>query len=62
MTKLQRGRWGRLVWGLAAALLVTSPASAQVFTGRIDTTVQDGTGAVLPGVNVEISVRRTRIR
>ena len=55
MTKLQRGRWERLVWGLAAALLVTSPASAQVFTGRIDTTVQDGTGAVLPGVNVEIS-------
>ena len=55
MTKLQRGRWVRLVWGLAAALLVTSPASAQVFTGRIDTTVQDGTGAVLPGVNVEIS-------
>jgi len=28
---------------------------AQVFTGRIDATVQDGTGAVLPGVNVEIS-------
>ncbi len=31
------------------------PASAQVFTGRIDVTVKDSTGAVLPGVTVELS-------
>ena len=29
-------------------------ASAQVFTGRIDITAKDGTGAVLPGVTVEL--------
>jgi hypothetical protein len=43
------------MWMLAAALFAASPASAQVFTGRIDIVVQDSTGAVLPGVNVEIS-------
>ena len=31
------------------------PASAQVYTGRIDVTAVDSTGAVLPGVTVEIS-------
>ena len=31
------------------------PASAQVYTGRIDVTAMDSTGAVLPGVTVEIS-------
>ena len=31
-----------------AALAFDAPARAQVFTGRIDVTVQDGTGAVLP--------------
>ena len=36
-----------------AALVVAS--SAQVFTGRIDVIAKDGTGAVLPGVTVEIS-------
>jgi hypothetical protein len=30
-------------------------ASAQVFTGRIDVTAKDGTGAVLPGVTVDIT-------
>jgi hypothetical protein len=29
-------------------------ASAQVFTGRIDVTAKDGTGAVLPGVTVDL--------
>lgn len=29
-------------------------ASAQVYTGRIDITAKDGTGAVLPGVTVEL--------
>ena len=31
------------------------PASAQVYMGRIDVTAVDSTGAVLPGVSVEIS-------
>jgi hypothetical protein len=55
MTMLQRGRWAHVVWALAAVLCASSPAIAQVFTGRIDTTVQDGTGAILPGVSVEIT-------
>ena len=55
MTKLQRGRWAHVGWALAVALCVASSATAQVFTGRIDTTVADGTGAVLPGVTVEVT-------
>ena len=50
--------------GMAAvvALLVglgAVPSSAQVFTGRIDVTAVDSTGAVLPGVTVEISGPRS---
>ena len=48
----------RLVKVLLAALFLSVfalPASAQVFTGRIDVTAVDSTGAVLPGVMVEIS-------
>jgi len=37
---------------LCAALLAT-PAAAQVYTGRIDVTIRDSTGSVLPGVTVE---------
>ena len=33
----------------------TAPAAAQVFTGRIDITVSDATGGVLPGVTVTIA-------
>jgi Carboxypeptidase regulatory-like domain len=42
---------------LCAALLaaVAAPSSAQVSTGRIDATIADSTGAVLPGVTVDIS-------
>ena len=40
---------------LAAALAVAGPASAQVSTGRIELTVVDSTGAVLPGVAVELT-------
>ena len=41
---------------LAALFLAVSalPVSAQVYTGRIDVTCVDSTGAVLPGVTVEI--------
>lgn len=42
---------------IAALCLALSavPAAAQVFTGRIDVTVVDSTGAVLPGVTVELT-------
>jgi Carboxypeptidase regulatory-like domain/TonB-dependent Receptor Plug Domain len=42
-------------WVLAAMLCVAATANAQVFTGRIDVTAQDSTGAVLPGVIVDVS-------
>ena len=48
----------RLVQVAALALCLISlaaVASAQVFTGRIDITAKDGTGAVLPGVTVELA-------
>jgi hypothetical protein len=38
---------------LFCASLVAAPVAAQVYTGRIDVTIKDGTGAVLPGVTVE---------
>src|SRR5215204_627358 len=41
-------------WALAALLGNGTPVAAQVFTGRIDVTVTDSTGAVLPGVSVEV--------
>jgi Carboxypeptidase regulatory-like domain/TonB-dependent Receptor Plug Domain len=43
--------------GLCLALLTlcAAPSMAQVYTGRIDASVTDSTGAVLPGVNVDIS-------
>ncbi|MDQ3170775.1 MAG: TonB-dependent receptor [Acidobacteriota bacterium] len=45
---------------LAVALVAfASPASAQVFTGRIDVTIADTTGAVLPGVTVELTGQET---
>jgi hypothetical protein len=44
---------------LTAALVMVSamavPASAQVFTGRIEVTAVDSTGAVLPGVTVDVT-------
>ena len=51
-------RLGRLSLAVAALLMALGlavPASAQVYTGRIDVTVKDATGAVLPGVTVDIS-------
>ncbi len=48
----------RLVKIVLAALFLAVfalPASAQVYTGRIDVTAVDSTGAVLPGVTVEIN-------
>jgi hypothetical protein len=42
---------------LCAAFMAAAamPSAAQVFTGRIDATVADSTGAVLPGVTVDIA-------
>ncbi|MBI2835939.1 MAG: TonB-dependent receptor [Acidobacteria bacterium] len=46
---------GRAVVLCAALVFIGAPASAQFFTGRIDVTATDATGAVLPGVDVELS-------
>jgi hypothetical protein len=40
--------------------MCTLPASAQVYTGRIDVVAKDGTGAVLPGVTVELTGVQTQ--
>ena len=40
---------------IAVMAIVAAPSAAQVSTGRIDATVADSTGAVLPGVTVEIN-------
>jgi len=46
---------------LCAALLAAAvPSFAQLSTGRIDTAIADSTGAVLPGVTVEISGPQNR--
>jgi hypothetical protein len=37
------------------ALAIATPSAAQVSTGRIDAAIADSTGAVLPGVTVDIS-------
>jgi Carboxypeptidase regulatory-like domain/TonB-dependent Receptor Plug Domain len=42
-------------WALAALLCGALPANAQVFTGRIDVSVQDNSGAMLPGVTLDIT-------
>jgi hypothetical protein len=46
-----------MVLGMAVLMLAAfaAPSAAQVSTGRIDATVSDSTGAVLPGVTVDIS-------
>jgi hypothetical protein len=45
------------VWlaALVAVVAWVSSASAQVFTGRVDVTIEDSTGGRLPGVNVELT-------
>jgi hypothetical protein len=55
MSRHQRGWRVALAWALAAFVWTANSASAQVFTGRIDVTVQDSTGAVLPGVTVDVT-------
>ncbi len=48
-------RLARVMVLAAAVLALVTPASAQTFTGRIDVTVADSTGAILPGVTVELT-------
>src|SRR5262245_3530776 len=45
------------VWLAIVAVTIggASTASAQVFTGRIDVTIEDATGGRLPGVNVDLT-------
>jgi hypothetical protein len=47
---------------LCAAMVAAfaAPSAAQVSTGRIDATIEDSTGAVLPGVTVDISGPQTQ--
>src|SRR5262249_7057890 len=52
---MMSSRIARLMVLCAAALAVAAPSYAQVSTGRIDTAIVDSTGAVLPGVMVDIS-------
>jgi len=52
----------RLVQMVLATLcmaLMAVPAAAQTFTGRIEVTVVDSTGAVLPGATVELTGQQT---
>src|SRR5947207_9325112 len=52
-------------WLAAVAIAVgcVSAASAQVFTGRVEVTVEDSTGGRLPGVTVDLTgpINQTQI-
>jgi hypothetical protein len=50
-----RERLARLAVLCASLLAFATPAAAQVYTGRIDITVVDSTGAILPGAMVELT-------
>jgi len=50
-----RVRLARLAVLCASLLALATPSAAQVYTGRIDITVADTTGAILPGVTVELA-------
>ena len=58
MKELSRWVWTAMAGLLALTMAV--PAAAQQFTGRIEVTVVDATGAVLPGATVELSGPQTQ--
>ena len=47
--------WMMLTAALVMVAAIAVPASAQVFTGRIEVTAIDSTGAVLPGATLELN-------
>src|SRR5688500_6325691 len=49
----------RLMALAAIVLVVAAPSAAQEYTGRIDVTVTDTSGAILPGATVELSGPQT---
>jgi len=49
------GKAAAVAVALVLALSFAATASAQVFTGRVDVTVEDSTGGRLPGVTVDIT-------
>jgi hypothetical protein len=49
----------RLMALAAIVLVVAAPSAAQEYTGRIDVTVTDSSGAILPGATVELSGPQT---
>ncbi len=49
------GKLATLCAAFALVFVFVSTASAQVFTGRIDVTIEDTTGGRLPGVSVDLS-------
>ena len=57
------GKLATLCLAATLALAFGSTASAQVFTGRIDVTIEDSTGGRLPGVNVDVTgpVNQTQV-
>ncbi len=49
------GKFATLCAAFALVFVFASTASAQVFTGRIDVTLEDTTGGRLPGVSVDLT-------
>ncbi len=51
---MRRNRTAALAAALMLALALAAPASAQVFTGRIDVSIEDPAGARVPGAKVDL--------
>src|SRR5215212_2983818 len=49
------GKFTTWAAALAIAIASSSLVGAQVFTGRVDVTIEDATGGRLPGVSVDLS-------
>ena len=51
----RRNRTAAIAAALLLAIGLAAPASAQVFTGRVDVVIEDPTGARLPGATVDLT-------